>query len=213
MLAHGDCSGADDVADAEGHQLLHQGVDLLPLTCRLDDQAILHHLGHAAMIVGHQREHSVQRGVALRPHIDEHHLALKMGAAGEVFHVQYAHQLIDLLDDLLDGAIVAGGDQSDAGDGGIERLGHGEALNVVAARAEQADDAGEFAVMVLNHDGKRVSHSSARSAMPPPGGTMGKTFSSTSTMMSITTTPGVERPFSSTACSSDGWRARRPVAP
>src|SRR5215469_1434295 len=213
MFAHCDRASADDVADAERDQLLHQGVDLLPLTCRLDDQAILHHLGHAAMIVRDQREHSLQRGVALRPHIDEHHLALEVGAAGEIFHVQHAHQLVDLLDDLLDGAIVAGGDQRDAGDRGIERLGHGEALNVVAARAEQANDTGEFAVMVLNHDGKRVSHSSTMSAMPPPGGTMGKTFSSTSTMMSITTTPGVESLFSSTACSSDGWRARKPVAP
>src|SRR5215471_15649034 len=213
MLAHGDCSGADDVADAERDQLLHQGIDLLPLARRLDDQAVLHHLGHAAMIVRDQREHSLQRGMALRPHIDEHHLALEMGAAGEIFYMQHTHQLVDLLDDLLDGAIVAGGDEGDAGDGGIKRLGHGEALNVVAARTEQADDAGEFAVVVLNHDGKCVSHSSTMSAMPPPGGTMGKTFSSTSTMISITTTPGVERPFSRTACSSDGWRARRPVAP
>src|SRR5262249_26230968 len=213
MFAHGDRAGPDDVADAEGHQLLYQGVDLLPLACRLDDQTILHHFSHAAMVVGHQREHGLQRRMAFRTDVDEHHLALEVGAAGEVFHVQHAHQLVDLLDDLLDGAIVAGGDERDAGDGRIERLGHSEALNVVAARAEQADDAGEFAVVVLNHNGERVSHSSTMSAMPPPGGTMGKTFSSTSTMMSITTTPGVERPFSSTACSSDGWRARRPVAP
>src|SRR5215472_6626304 len=213
MLAYSDRSGTDDVADAEGNQLLHQGINLLPLTRGLDDQAVLHYFGHAAMIVRDKREHSVQRGMALRPYVDEHHLALEMGAPGEVFHVQHTHQLVDLLDDLLDGAIVAGGDQRDAGNRRIERLGHGEALNVVAARAEQANDAREFAVMVLNHDGKRVSHSSTMSAMPPPGGTMGKTFSSTSTMMSITTTPGVERPCSRTVLNSAGCRARRPVAP
>src|SRR5262249_50210067 len=188
-------------------------IDVLPLAGGFDDQAIFHDFGDPEVVLGHQGKDSLERCVAAGCYIDEHQLAFQMCAAGKVGHVQNPHQLIDLLDDLLNRTVVPCGDQCDAGDGRIESFRHSEPFNVVTARAEQTDDAGQLAVMVLHDDRKRMSHPSTMSAIPPPGGTMGKTFSSPSTMMSMTTTPGVERPCSRTALNSAGCRARRPVAP
>ena len=63
------------------------------------------------------------------------------GALGEVVGLQHVDQLVHLLDDLgaLEGIDVH--HDGHAGEFGVQRAGHGEALNVVAALGQQAGDA------------------------------------------------------------------------
>src|SRR3954464_11523969 len=144
--------------------------------------------------------------------VDKHHRALDVRSLRDVIGLQHADKLVQLLHDLRNHVIITLGDQGHAGDRWIKSLRNRQALDIEATRTEESDDARKLAVAVLHQDGKRVSHPRTISLMPAPGGTMGKTFSSALTTMSITTTPGVESPCSSTGQSSCGREARRPVA-
>ena len=75
---------------------------------------------------------------------------------GEVDDLDDADELVELLLDLLEHLVVAARHQRDARDGGIERLGDRQALDVEAAAAEQPGDARQHAELVLDQDGDGV---------------------------------------------------------
>ena len=61
-------------------------------------------------------------------------------------------KLVELLDDLLHGGLVAVGDDGHAREFGVVGRTDVEGVNVVAASAEQAGDAGEHAELVFHEN-------------------------------------------------------------
>src|SRR5262249_39727166 len=76
--------------------------------------------------------------------------------------------------------------------------GHSQALDTKPPRGQQPYYAGQFAITAVYQERKSMSHPSTISFKPAPAGTIGYTFSSSETRMSITTVPGVAIPRSST---------------
>ena len=105
--------------------------------------------------------HVAAHGVAprrLEAQLQQHQFALEVLAAGHVLHADDVDQLVQLVGDLLDDRVRAGGHQRQARDGGVVGRGHRQRLDVVAAGGEQAGDAGQGAGLVLQQDGDDVSH-------------------------------------------------------
>ena len=129
--------------------------------------------------------------LARRAHLDEHQLALDVVALGQVDDLHHLDQLVQLLGDLLDDVVGARGDDRHPRHRRVLGRRHGQRLDVVAARGEQARDARQRARLVLDEDGQDVSHhsSSARiiSVSPLPPGIIGNTFSVWSVMKSRNT--------------------------
>src|SRR5205814_10260110 len=148
-------------------------------------------------------------------------------------------QLVELLRHLLDDELVAGDHDRHAGDAGIERLAHRQALDVVAAGREQPGHPRQHAELVLDQHRDRVlaglgavgAHqkpvcdfsafsrvsreggAKIMSVLAPPAGTMGNTHSSLSTMTSRITGAGVLSIFSMAGTTSAGLVTRRPTQP
>jgi len=79
------------------------------------------------------------------------------GGIGDVDHLHHGHEAEELLLDLLEHMVGAGGDDGDARLVSVAvDLGDRERLDVVAARGEQADDAGEDARLVVDDAGERA---------------------------------------------------------
>jgi hypothetical protein len=69
---------------------------------------------------------------------------------------------LELRLDLVDHLRGAGGDDGDAAAvAGVVDLGHGQAVDVVAAPREEADDAGQHAGLVVDDHGEGVAISSS----------------------------------------------------
>src|SRR4029453_3344781 len=71
---------------------------------------------------------------------------------------QHVHELVHLLLDLLERAVLAVDAQRDARDVVLFRRADGEALDVVAAAREHLRDARERARLVLDEDRQGMSH-------------------------------------------------------
>ena len=80
-----------------------------------------------------------------RTALDEHNLALDIGAVSEVADLEDIHELVELLRDLLDLAVVAVGDNGDSRESGILGRCNGQGLDVVPALREETYDAAEGA--------------------------------------------------------------------
>ena len=106
---------------------------------------------------------------------DERELALDVGAfATQVGDLVDRHQAIELRLDLLDDHGRAQGHQIDAGESlAALDLGDGQALDIVAAPGEEADDPRQNPRLVLDQHGKRAALGGVvhgRSSRPPTGG-------------------------------------------
>jgi hypothetical protein len=69
----------------------------------------------------------------------------------------HRHQPVELRHDLFHHMRAGRGDDGDAADGLVGGdVRHGQALDIVTARGEQAGDPGENARLVIDHHGQRV---------------------------------------------------------
>jgi hypothetical protein len=143
-------------------QLLDEGVDLRltrgefhhePFHCRVE---------HATAAPDHRTAHRIGVG-GIDAQLQEHQLALQVHPAGHVQNVHDIHELVQLVDDLLDHRIRAGCDQGQARDSGVIGRGYREGLDVVAAGRKQARHPGQGAGFVLQQDGNDVAHGGGRS--------------------------------------------------
>ncbi len=91
-------------------------------------------------------------------HLHHRKLALERALRdGEVGDLVHRHEPFELMMDLLDRLRRARGDDGDArADARHAPLRHGEALDIVAAAREQADDPRQHARLVVDEHGKRM---------------------------------------------------------
>ena len=94
-------------------------------------------------------------------HLEEDELALDGLLVGEVGDLVDRDELVELLGDLLEAHLVGLDDDGHAGEALVLRGGDGERLDVEAAAADEARDAGEHARLVLNENGEQVVHHSS----------------------------------------------------
>ena len=90
-------------------------------------------------------------------HLDEHQLALDVVALGQVDDLHDLDELVQLLRDLLDHVVRAGGDDRHPRHRRVLGRRHRQRLDVVAARGEQAGDARQRARLVLDEDREDVA--------------------------------------------------------
>ncbi len=148
--------------------------------------------------------------------LDQGELALDPFAPGQVRDLDHVDQLVELLDHLLDLAVVAADDERDPARPLLLGRTDREGLDVEAPAAEEARDPREDAGLVLDQDRERVplhSWPPIISLIAAPAGTMGKTFSSRSTRTSTTNGPSWSRAASRAARTSAGSVTRTPSIP
>src|SRR6185436_12473764 len=87
---------------------------------------------------------------------DEDQLPLDVAVVGQVVDLDHVDQLVELLHHLLDHELVAADHDGHAGDAGVQRLAHRQALDVVAARREEPGHPREHAELVLHEHRDRV---------------------------------------------------------
>src|SRR3972149_3469853 len=151
-------------------------------------------------------------------HLDEHQLALDVLGLGKIDHLHHVDQLVELLGDLLDHVLGAGGDDGHARQRRILRRRDGERFDVVAARGKQPRDARQRPGLVLDqHRDDVTRHRSSEriiSVIPLPPGIIGYTFSAWSVMKSRNTSSFVRAHASRSAGStSPGFSTSMPRCP
>src|SRR5262245_3627553 len=87
---------------------------------------------------------------------------------GEIDDFKHFDDFIELLHDLLDDAVVTGGDDGDHRGRWIQRRRHRQTLDVITAGAKQTGDSGEHAEFVLNENRYDVFHSPKNQAGRTP---------------------------------------------
>jgi hypothetical protein len=108
----------------------------LAVAGQLDGVALLGHVDDAAAEdVGHALH--LLALLAHRAHLDQHQLALGVAAFGQVDDLDDLDQPVQVLGDLLDDLVGAGGDDGHARQRRVLGRRHGQALDVVAAGREQ----------------------------------------------------------------------------
>ena len=102
---------------------------------------------------------SLDAALANAGHFDQRQFARHMRAHfGKVDHLVYRHQSFELGVDLVDLAGRAVGDDGDPAHRMIfGDVGHGQAVDVVTARGEQAGDLGQNTGLVIDRDGQDVA--------------------------------------------------------
>src|SRR3989475_3333634 len=94
------------------------------------------------------------------PDLDQHELALDVGRFRQIDYLARPDQLVQLLRNLLDHVVRAGGDDGHARKRLIFGRRHGERFDVITARREQTRDSRKSPRLVFEHDGNDVSHCS-----------------------------------------------------
>src|SRR6185312_8517437 len=164
----GDDAGARHVDEAQRLHQVDEGVELLGRAGHLENEALDRRIDDPGTEnVGQPQGFDAL--LAGARHLDERQLALDMGAlVGQVAHDVDGHQARELRLDLLDDHARARGHDGDARQAilGVD-LGHGQALDVVAAARKQSDDARQDARLIVHQhrDGVLldVAHDSFRS--------------------------------------------------
>lgn len=93
-----------------------------------------------------------------RPCLHHHQFTFDVGGLGNVDELDHIDQLVQLLGDLFDNFRVARSNQGHARQRGVLRRGHGERLDVVATRREQAGNTRQSAGFVFDQDGDDMAH-------------------------------------------------------
>ena len=88
----------------------------------------------------------------------EPQIALDVILRADVVDPHDGHDLLELLANLFQHAVVAHDDKGHAREGGILGFADGEAVDVVAARGKHTGNMGQHAGDVLDESGKDVTH-------------------------------------------------------
>jgi len=141
-------------------EIRHEGVDLGLARGQLDDESLDRRIEDPPAAANHLSAHGIglSRGHA---QLEQHQFALEVLAAGHVQHLHDVHELVQLVDDLLDDQVRALGHQSQSRDCRVIGGGDRERLDVVAAGGEQPCDACQRAGFVLQEDGDDMTHEKA----------------------------------------------------
>src|SRR5919198_194540 len=228
----GDAAGADQLADAVRLQQLQHGGDLVGAAGWLDGERVgrdVHHLGAEQL---RQLHHLVAQG-RVGADLDQDQLALDRARRLQLDDLEDVDELVELLGDLLQGPVRAVDDDRHAAGGGVLGGPDCQRVDVEAAAAEQAGDAGQHAGLVGDQHRDRVGAHRARtsrlvaaacssaensgprmiSSLERPAGTIGKTPSWASTRKSTTAgTSPTASAFSRVASTSSGRSTLAPIA-
>ena len=150
---------ADHLLQSQGFQQTRDGVDLVLPPGDLDDERTRRDVHDLAAEDLHDAQH-LGPGLGQRRNLEHRQLPPhEVRLADVVLDGHHVDQLVELLGDLLDGLVVAVGDQGDARDLGIQGGRDVQTVDVVAAAAEHADHARQHAELVAHQDGDGVTHS------------------------------------------------------
>jgi len=89
---------------------------------------------------------------------DQGHLPLHIVMLTHIGDLDNVDELVELLGDLLNDGILAGGHQGQAGNIRLKGLGHGQAFNVEAPATEKAGDSGQNSRFILQQYGNGMFH-------------------------------------------------------
>ena len=93
---------------------------------------------------------------------DQNQFAVNELILPEIHDLEDVDQLVELFDNLIQGGVVAAGDDGHARGGGLLGGGDVERVDVVAAAAEKPGNAREHAEFVLHQHGYCMTHNVAR---------------------------------------------------
>src|SRR5208282_1643580 len=154
---HRDFTRTHHFLDSERTHDRDERFDLFRVTGQLDSDCARADIDH---VRAKRRDDRVELGARALVDRDlyDHHLAIDRLDVLEVGDFDHRDELVELLVDLLDDLIVAGGDQHDPRDRRIERiLVHGQGLDVKAAARKQSGHACEHAEFVFNQNRYRMT--------------------------------------------------------
>ena len=147
----GGFAGADEFEHAEGAHELHKFVGFAFVAGNFDGETGgLHIDNFGAKNVGDL--HHFRAGFGIDGDFDEDEFAIDVFAFAKVLDLEHVDQLVELLDDLLEGRVVAARDDGHAGGVRVVSGADVESIDIVAATAEQSGDAREHAEFVLHQD-------------------------------------------------------------
>jgi len=110
--------------------------------------------------IGHL--HDLGAGLGVDRDAHQNQFAINEIILPEIHHLQDVDQFVELFDDLIQGGVVAAGDDGHARGGGLLGGGDVEGFDIVAAAAEKAGDAREHAELVFHQHGYCMTHNVAR---------------------------------------------------
>ena len=151
-------AGACHFDQAQGAHQLGEGLYFFRGSGDFKDKAgqrRIHHIG--AEDVGQAQR--LDPLVAAARHLEQRQFPLDAGALdGQVVHFVYRHDAAKLCHDLFDHRRGAAGDDGDArAVAKVVDLGHGQAVDVIAAPREQADHPRQHARLVVDHHGQGMA--------------------------------------------------------
>src|SRR5208282_5954632 len=166
---HRDLARSHHFLDTERAHDRDKRLDLFGVAGQLDGDCARTDIDHVGAKRGYNRVELGARALVHRD-LDDHHLALDRLDVLEVGNLDDRDELVELLGDLLDDLVVAGGYQHDSRDCRIERiLVDGQRLDVKAAAGKQTSHAREHAEFVFNQNRYRVTCHAVGCARSWPG--------------------------------------------
>src|SRR6185437_15558720 len=108
------------------------------------------------------------------PQLQQDELALEVLASRHVLDIHHVHQLVELIDDLLDDRFRAGGDQGEPRYCRIIRRRDGERLYVVATSGEEPGYPAQGTGLVLQENGDDMTHARSDGPATPPEQRIGR---------------------------------------
>ena len=165
--ADGDHAGLHELADAEGLHDLEEVGELVGVAGDLDGHRVGRDVDDAGLEQLDDVEH-LAAGVDVGPHLDQQQLAVDRGGAVELDDLDHLDQLVQLLGDLLERRVLDVDHDRHPGDLGVLGRADRQGVDVEAAAAEQAGDAGQDAGLVLDEHARACACSSTATARPRP---------------------------------------------
>ena len=139
---HRDTAGAHHLDHAKGAQQLDQAVHAIFGADGLNDQRVQRDVHDLGAVDVHDLHHLGAR-LGVGAHLDQRQLTHNCRLVGDILDTRYVNLLFQLLDGLIDHALVAGDDESHAADALGLAVTHRQALNIEAAPAKQARHPGQ----------------------------------------------------------------------
>src|SRR5262249_33850873 len=126
------------------------GADFVPIAGRFDDDSFIADVNDLGAKDANQAQHLLALGAGPSGDIDQGHLAFDVPDPVHIDRAQNADLFVEMAADLLNGFVVAAGNEGHARDIRVEGFSNREAFDIEATCAEEADDTGQFAETVFN---------------------------------------------------------------